>query len=58
MKKLKLRVLIRTSEGKQQEFTLEGEIKNPDINVERVAFDIEHTINHTTKYRCHATVEE
>lgn len=53
-----LRILIRTPEGKQQEFTLAAVVKNPDIQLGSVAYNIERAINEHTSYRAHSSIEE
>lgn len=54
---LTMKILIRTDEGKQQEFTLSATILNPDIRVGAVAYEIEHAINTHTRFRAHANIE-
>lgn len=44
---------MRTFEGKQMQFTLSGEISNPEIPRAEVAHYIEMLINYDGKYRCH-----
>lgn len=57
-RKMTLRILIRTPEGKQQEFTLAAVVKNPDIQLGSVAYNIERAINEHTSYRAHSSIEE
>lgn len=53
---LNVKILIRTDEGKQQEFTLSGVVKNPDIKLGAIAFEIEQAINQNTRLRAHAEI--
>jgi hypothetical protein len=56
--KLKVKILIRTREGKQQEINLEGVIHNPEINVTHVIWSLERAINDHTDLRVHTDLEE
>lgn len=57
-RKLEIKILIRTDEGKQQEFTLSSVVENPDIQLGAVAWAIETAINEHTKFRAHADIKE
>lgn len=56
METVELKILIRLADGKQQEFTLHGEILNPDIKIDQIVFDIERAINEQTRYRAHTNI--
>jgi hypothetical protein len=53
---MELKILIRTDEGKQQQFTLRGVVLNPEIPLGSVAFYIEKAINDHTRYRAHTDI--
>jgi hypothetical protein len=57
-RKAKITILIRTDDGKTQQFTLEGNVENPDIRLGAVVYEIERAINEHTRYRAHAAIEE
>lgn len=55
-RKVKFKILIRTDDGKSQEFTVEGNVENPDIMLGSVVYEIERAINEHTRYRVHAEI--
>jgi hypothetical protein len=57
-RKAKFTILIRTDEGKGQQFTVEGIVENPEIKLGSVVYEIERAINDHTRYRVHAEIDE
>jgi len=57
-RKLEIKILIRTDEGKQQQFTLSSVVENPDIELGAVAYALEQAINEHTRFRAHADIKE
>lgn len=58
MRALELKILIRFPDGKQGQFTMKGDVPNPDIPLPAVAVAIESAINTYTQFRAHADIVE
>ena len=57
-RKARFTILIMTEEGKAQQFTVEGNVENPDIKLGSVVYEIEQAINTHTRYRAHSEIDE
>ena len=54
MRALELKIILRFEDGKQAQFTMKGNVPNPDIPLPAVAIAIESAINTYTQFRAHA----
>jgi hypothetical protein len=58
-RKVSFKVMITTPDKKQQEFTVSGVVQNPDIELAKIAFWMEYTLNEHLPYlRVHADITE